>query len=156
MTEVGEKAADFSLYDQDRKLRGLSEFLSGHGVVIAFFPGAFTGVCTKEMCAFRDMHGDLQKLGGSVVGISVDSPFALKGFAEVNHLNFTLLSDFDRQTIQKYGVTWRGLGGVEGYVSANRAIFVTDAHGVVRYRWVADNPGVFPNMDEVKSALERQ
>jgi peroxiredoxin len=154
MVEVGEKAPGFTLYDADKKMRNLSEFLAqGKKTVIAFFPGAFTGVCTQEMCTFRDMYSELQGLGGSVVGISVDAPFAQKAFIEKNGLTFPLLCDFKREVIEKYGVVWKGLGGVEGYVSANRAIFVVDGQGVVRYKWIAPNPGTLPNFDEIKKAL---
>jgi peroxiredoxin len=154
MTEVGEMAPDFALHDQDRKLRHMSEFLvKGRRTIFAFYPGAFTGVCTKEMCAFRDMYGELEKLNGSVVGISVDSPFAQKAFAEKHSLTFPLLCDFDRQVIQKYGVVWKNLGGVEGYVSANRSIFVVDDSGKVQYKWVAENPGIFPDLEAMKKAL---
>ncbi len=154
MPEVGEKAPDFSLFDSERKLRRLGEFLlPGRRTVLAFFPGAFTGVCTQEMCAFRDMYGELDDLKGGVVGVSVDAPFAQKAFAEKNELKFPLLCDFKRETVEKYGVAWNNLGGVEGYVSANRAIFVLDENGVVKYKWVAPNPGTLPNFDEVKAAL---
>ena len=154
MTEVGQKAPDFKLHDADKKPRTLSEFLvKGRKTIIAFFPGAFTGTCTQEMCTFRDMYHDLESLKGSVVGVSVDAPFAQKAFAEKNGLTFPLLCDFKREVIEKYGVVWKDLGGVEGYVSANRAIFVADGEGIVRYKWVAPNPGTLPNFDEVKQAL---
>ena len=154
MTEVGERAPDFALYDYNRKLRKMSEFLvNGHRTILAFYPGAFTGVCTKEMCAFRDMHGELEKLNGMVVGISVDAPFAQKEFAEKHGLTFPLLCDFNREVIQKYGVVWKNLGGVEGYVCANRSIFVVDDSGKVLFKWVADDPGNFPDLDAVKKAL---
>ncbi len=155
MPEVGDKAPDFSLYDAEKKVRGLSEFLTkGRRTVIAFFPGAFTSVCTQEMCTFRDMYPELDKLDGTVVGISVDAPFAQKAFAEKNGLTFPLLCDFKRETIQKYGVVWNNLSSVEGYVSANRAIFVVDDGGTVRYKWVAPSPGTLPNFEEIKQALK--
>lgn len=154
MVEVGDSAPDFSLYDADRKLRNMSEFLAkGKRTIIAFFPGAFTGVCTQEMCTFRDMYPELEKLNGMVVGISVDAPFAQKAFAEKHGLTFPLLCDFKRETIQKYGVVWKNLGGVEGYDSANRAIFVTDDAGKVLSKWVAENPGKLPDFEAVKRAL---
>jgi peroxiredoxin len=154
MTEVGERAPDFALYDYDRKLRQMSEFLvKGHRTILAFYPGAFTGVCTKEMCAFRDMYGELEKLNGMVVGISVDAPFAQKEFAEKHSLTFPLLCDFTREVVQKYGVAWKNLGGVEGYVCANRSIFVVDDSAKVLYKWVAEDPGKFPDLDAVKKAL---
>ena len=154
MPEVGDKAPGFELYDYDRKMRNMSEFLvKGHRTVIAFFPGAFTGVCTQEMCAFRDMYVELQNMSGVLVGISVDAPFAQKGFAEKHNLTFPLLCDFKRQTIQDYGVVWKNLGGVEGYVCANRAIFVVDDAGKILFKWVAENPGTLPDFDGVKKAL---
>jgi len=83
MVNVGEKAPDFELLDTDLKKRSLSEFLAkGRYVVLAFFPGAFTSVCTKEMCTFRDRMARLNNLDAEVIGISVDSPFAQKAFKE--------------------------------------------------------------------------
>ncbi len=154
MPEIGDVAPDFTLYDSEKKLRRLSEFLSnGRKTILAFFPGAFTGVCTQEMCTFRDMYGDLQKLNGTVVGISVDAPFAQKAFAEKNNLTFPLLCDFKREVIERYGVVWKNLSGVEGYVSANRAVFVVDGSGKVVFKWVAENPGKLPDFEAVKKAL---
>jgi glutaredoxin-dependent peroxiredoxin len=154
MPNVGEKAPDFALYDADRKLRKMSEFLvKGKRTIIAFFPGAFTGVCTQEFCTFRDMYPELETLNGMVVGISVDAPFAQKAFAEKHSLNMPLLCDFKREVIQKYGVVWKNLGGVEGYDSANRAIFITDDAGKILYRWVGENPGKLPDFEAIKKAL---
>ena len=154
MLNIGEKAPDFVLYDSEKKQRKLSEFLTkGRKTILAFFPGAFTGVCTQEMCSFRDMHGELQKLNGVVVGVSVDAPFAQKAFVEKNGLTFPLLCDFKREVIQTYGVVWKNLGGVEGYVCANRAIFLLDDSGKVIFKWVADNPGQLPDFEAIKKAL---
>ena len=154
MPEVGDKAPDFTLYDYDKKVHNLSEFLTkGKRTILAFYPGAFTGVCDQEMCAFRDMYGELQKMNGVLVGISVDAPWAQKGFAEKYGLVFPLLCDFKRETIQKYGVVWKNLGGVEGYECANRAIFVTDDSGKILFKWVAENPGKLPDFEAIKKAL---
>jgi len=154
MLEVGSKAPDFALYDYDKKVRRLSEFLvKGKKTILAFFPGAFTGTCTKEMCTFRDMYGELEKLNGMVVGVSVDPPFAQKAFAEKYNLTFPLLCDFEREVIKKYDVVWKNLGGVEGYDTANRAIFVLDETGKVLYKWVAKEPGMLPDFEAIKKAL---
>jgi peroxiredoxin len=154
MPEVGDKAPDFTLYDYDKKVRTLSEFLiMGKKTILAFYPGAFTGVCDQEMCTFRDMYGELQKMNGNLVGISVDAPWAQKGFAEKHGLVFPLLCDFQRETIQKYGVVWKNLGGIEGYVCANRAIFITDDAGKILFKWVAENPGKLPDFEAIKKAL---
>jgi len=154
MPNVGDKAPDFTLYDYDRKLRTMSEFLvKGRRTIIAFFPGAFTSVCTTEWCTFRDMYPELENLNGIVVGISVDAPFAQKAFAEKHGLTFPLLCDFKREVIQKYGVVWNNLGGVDGYVSANRAIFITDDSGKILFKWVAENPGKLPDFDAIRKTL---
>ena len=154
MPEVGSKAPDFALYDYDKKVRNLSEFLvKGRRTILAFFPGAFTGTCTKEMCTFRDMYTELEKLNGMVVGVSVDAPFAQKAFAEKYNLTFPLLCDFKREVIKRYGVVWNNLSGVEGYDTANRAIFVLDDSGKVLYKWVAKEPGVLPDFEAIKKAL---
>jgi len=144
---------DFTLYDADKKVRNLSEFLgTGKKTILAFFPGAFTGTCTKEMCTFRDMYGELERMNGMVVGISVDAPFAQKAFAEKNNLTFPLLCDFKREVIHRYGVAWQNLGGVEGYESANRAIFVVDGSGKIVFKWVGE-PGKLPDFEAIKKAL---
>lgn len=150
--QVGSKAPPFTLVDTEKKPRSLSEF-SGTKLVLVFFPGAFTGVCTKEMCTFRDSMSALNALNAQVVGISVDSPFANKGFAERNNLQFPLLSDYARTTIKAYGVELPNFSGLEGYTTAQRSVFVLDKDGIVRYAWVAENPGIEPNYDEVTKAL---
>ena len=152
--EVGQAAPDFTLYDTDRQQRKLSEF-AGQNVVLAFFPGAFTGVCTTEMCTFRDRLGEFNSLSAQVLGISVDPPFSQKVFADQNNLNFPILSDFNRQVVNQYGVTLPNLAGMEGYIAANRAVFVVDKQGAVRYKWVAPSPANEPDYDEVREAVSK-
>jgi peroxiredoxin len=150
---VGDKAAVFTLNDTEKKQRSLTEFL-GKKTVLAFFPGAFTGVCTKEMCALRDSMSRFNTMDAQVVGISVDSPFANKAFATQNNLQFPLLSDYGRETIRLYGIELNNFAGLQGYVAAKRSIFVLDKAGIVRYSWITDNPGVEPAYDEISKALE--
>ena len=149
---VGQKAPDFTLPDTDRKPRKLSDFLSKK-LVLAFFPGAFTSVCTKEMCAFRDSLARLSELKAQVVGVSVNDPFSNKGFAERNMLTFPLLSDFNREVVRLYGIELKDFAGLKGYSVAQRSVFVLDKDGVVRYRWVSDDPGKEPNYKEIEEAL---
>ena len=149
---VGQKAPDFTLVDTDRKAVSLSDF-AGKKTVLVFYPGAFTGVCTKEMCTFRDSLAELNDLSAQVVGISVDAPAANKGFADVNKLTFPLLSDYERKAVMAYDIPQIDFAGLKGYTSSKRAVFVLDAQGTVKYAWVSDNPGVEPNYDEVKSAV---
>lgn len=150
---VGATAPPFTLTDTERKQRSLSEFL-GKKTVLAFFPGAFTGVCTKEMCSFRDSLAELNSIGAQVVAISVDSPFANSGFVAANKLNFPVLSDFSRDVSKKYGGLQEDFAGLKGYQASKRAVFVLDAKGVVKYAWVSDNPGVEPDYSAVKKALQ--
>lgn len=151
---VGEKAPDFTLPDTDRRPRKLSEF-RGKKVVLAFFPGAFTSVCTKEMCAFRDSLARLSELKAQVVGVSVNDPFSNKGFAERNLLTFPLLSDYNREVVRLYGVELKDFAGLKGYSVAKRSVFILDKDGVVRYRWVSEDPGVEPNYQEIENALSQ-
>jgi peroxiredoxin len=155
MVDVGEKAVDFQLLDTDLKKRSLSEFIGRRYVILAFFPGAFTSVCTKEMCTFRDRMARLNNLDAEVIGISVDSPFSLKVFKEINRLNFTLLSDFNREVIEKYDVVLPDLLGLGLKKLAKRAVFIIDPSGTVVYKWVSDDPRVEPDYDEIENVLER-
>jgi peroxiredoxin len=152
VVELGQEAPDFTLYDHDRNRRSLSDS-GGKNVVLAFYPGAFTGVCTTEVCTLRDRMDQFNSLNAQVLGISVDPPFAQKAWADANNLNFPLLSDFDRQVVNLYGVALQDLAGLEGYVAANRAVFVVDKGGVVRYKWVAPAPVNEPDYDEIGETL---
>jgi peroxiredoxin len=151
--EVGTKAPGFKLYDTDRKERSLSEFF-GANVVLAFYPGAFTGVCTKELCSFRDSLGRFNNVNAQIIGISVDPPFSNKVFAEQNKLNFPILCDFNREVVKAYDVYHDNFVGLNGYTAAKRSVFVLDKQGIVRYKWITENPGVEPNYDEVIRAVE--
>ncbi len=152
--EIGEKAPDFELLDTELEKKSLKDFLGkGRPVIILFFPGAFTSVCTQELCTFRDRMAELEKANAEVVAISVDSPFSLKAFKEKYNLNFTLLSDFNKEVIRKYDVVLPELLGLREL--AKRAVFILDSDGVVRYKWVSDDPRVEPDYDEViKKAAE--
>ena len=150
--EVGQAAPGFTLHDADRQQCSLSDY-RGKNVVLAFFPGAFTGVCTTEMCTLRDGMGQFESLNAQVLGISVDGAFAQKAFSDQNNLNFPLLCDYSRQVVEQYGLGIPNFAGMEGYTASQRAVVIVDGEGVVRYSWVAPNPGVEPDYDEVRSAL---
>ena len=92
--------------------------------------------------------------GAKVIGISVDSPWSNAEFAKKYNLDFEILSDLHREVVKMYDVTFEGLGGLDGYVSANRAVVIVDSEGVIKYRWVAENPGVEPNYDEVEETVK--
>ena len=155
MLRLGQKAPGFSLPDADKKQRSLSEFNNRGAVILAFFPFAFSGVCDKEMCTFRDGFGSLQEAGAQLVGISVDSSYSLKAFAQTYNLQFPLLSDFNKKVTKLYDVLqdpWVGLGyrGV-----AKRSTFVIDGRGALRHRWVTDVPSEEPPYAEVVKAVQK-
>ena len=154
MVEVGDNIPDIELTDTELKPVRLSE-LKGKATVLAFFPGAFTGVCTKEMCTFRDSMSRLNSLGADVVGISVDGPFANKAFKEHNSLSFRLLSDYSRSAIRGFGVELNDFAHLKGYTAAKRAIFIVDKDGKIRFKWVTDDPTVEPNYDTVMAELNK-
>lgn len=151
---VGSPAPNFDLFDNARQ-RVTLEGQRGKTVVLAFFPAAFTGVCEKELCSFRDSLAALNDLNATVLGVSVDAPFANKAFADKNGLNFPLLSDYAREAVRAYDVAHDDFAGMPGYTAAKRSVFVIDPEGVVRYAWVGPNPGVEPNYDEVKAAVAK-
>jgi peroxiredoxin len=153
MVEVGEKAPDFELPDTDLKKVKLSDF-KGKVVMLAFYPAAFTAVCTKEMCSFRDSMEKFNNFNSLVLGISVDPPFSNKAFKEHYKLNFTILSDYNREVIKKYNVFWE-FPALPGYLLAKRAVFVIDREGVVRYKWVSDDPTKEPPYSEIETIIQK-
>ena len=150
---IGQSAPDFTLKNTAKEPISLSNY-RGSTVILAFYPGAFTGVCDKEMCAFQDNMAKLNAAEATVIGISVDSPWATAEFARKYNLEFELLSDLDREVVTSYDATFVGLGGIEGYVSANRVVIVIDKAGVIQHRWVAENPGVEPDYDAIVAVAE--
>ena len=129
-------------------IRDRSSF-KGKTVVLAFYPGAFTGVCDTEMCSLRDSMNSFNDLNATVLGISVDSPWANAEFAKKYEINFNLLSDYNRDVSKAYDMIFNGLGGLEGYECSNRGVLIIDGEGLIQYRWVAENPGIEPNYSEI-------
>lgn len=152
--KVGDKAPDFTLPDTEIKFRSLHEFL-GKKVVLAFFVGAFTSVCTKEVCEFRDSMSRLVDLNAQVIGISVNDPFSNKAFAEKNRLPFPVLSDYRREVIKQYEIELVDFAGLKGYTVAKRSIFILDEQAIVRYIWISEDPTVEPNYEEIQNVVEK-
>lgn len=150
---VGTKAPDFTL--KTKAADGLKDVklsdYAGKKVVILFFPLAYTGVCTQEMCDTTSGLGDYEKLGATVLGISVDSPFAQEAWANANGIKVTLLSDLNKSVTKAYDVLFPMLAGV-GDTSA-RAAFVIGADGVIKYAEKTPTPKDLPNFAAVKAAL---
>jgi peroxiredoxin len=151
--EVGSKAPDFTLPDPALNMKSLQDY-RGKKVVLAFFPAALSPVCTKEMCSFRDSFAELSQAGAQVVAVSIDGPFANKQFTEMHGLNFPVLSDYARDAVGKYGVVMPDLLHVKQYNAAKRSVFVIDPNGMVKYKWVSDNPLIEPNYDEIKQVIK--
>ena len=124
---------DFHLYDQNLVVRSLKDF-KGQKIVLAFFPGAFTDVCTREMCVFRDSMKSMMEFGAQIVGVSVNDPFTNKAFADAYKLPFVILSDFTRETIKDYDVFHEDYAGLKGYTVAKRSIFILDQEGKLQYK----------------------
>jgi peroxiredoxin len=148
--EIGSKAPEFTLPNQDREPVTLSA-QAGKNVVLAFFPAAFTSVCTKEMCRFRDTLAELNEANAVVFGISTDTPFTLKEFARQQNLNFPLLSDYNKDVVGKYGVANPDMLGLKGI--SRRAVFVVDGAGIVRHSEVTASPGEEPDYAKVEAVL---
>ena len=148
--DVGSKAPDFALMNEERQPVKLSE-QRGKPVVLVFFPAAFSGVCTKELCTFRDAMSRLNAARAQVYGISVDTFFTLKAFHDQQGYTFPLLSDFNKQTIRDYGVFNEDMIGLKGI--AKRATFVIDKDGIVRHAEVLEDARNEPDYQAVFKTL---
>jgi peroxiredoxin len=149
--KVGEKAPALTLLSD--KMEATAIPAAGETTVLVFFPAAFTGVCEKEVCSFRDAMATFNALAAKVYGISVDLPFSQAEFSTRNGLNFPLLSDHKEAAIAAYGVVDPSVLGT-GIQTAKRSVFVVDGDGVVRYAWVSDDPLVEPDYEAVKKAVQ--
>ncbi|MBG6236955.1 peroxiredoxin [Pedobacter sp. CAN_A7] len=150
--QTGNQAPDFKLFSSELEEVSLSDF-KGQKVVVHFFPMAFTGTCTEQLCTMRDSFGYYEGLNAKVVAISVDSPFTLAKFKEEQAYQFPLLSDFNKETSQAYGAYYDefvfNLKGV-----AKRAAFVIDEEGNISYAEVLENAGDLPDFNAIKQAVE--
>jgi len=146
--EVGAQAPDFTLNDYNRQAVTLSSFRGDKPVLLVFYPFAFSGICTGELCQLRDEFGDYEGKGVQVLGVSVDTPFSLKAWAEQQGYQFPLLSDFwpHGEVAKLYGVFNEGAG------LAVRGTFLIDTEGVVRFAEV-NQPGEARDQEAWKKAV---
>ena len=152
---VGDQAPGFTLKSKsgdDMNDISLSDYRDSKNVVILFFPLAYTGVCTDEMCSVSAGLADYEALDAQVLGISVDSPFAQEAWAKENDISIPLLSDFNKEVSAAYGSQFEDLIGFKGV--AKRSAFVVDKSGVVRFASVSDDPTELPDFDAVKACLQ--
>jgi peroxiredoxin len=151
--QVGQKAPDFELFDSDKNKISLSD-QKGKNVVLLFFPQAFTGVCTKELCGVRDTIAQYNNTNAQVLGISVDSVFTLGKFKEEQGYNFPLLSDFNKEVSANYGSLYDTfLFDMKGV--SKRSAFVIDKEGVIQYAEVLESAGDVPNFDAIQNTLKK-
>ena len=149
--KLGDKAPDFTLRNSEKELVTLKQY-RGQNVVLLFFPMAFTGVCTKELCSMRDSIADYAKLNAQVLAVSVDSVFTLGKWKEEQQFNFPLLSDFNKTVSKKYDSLYKDFVFEMKGVS-KRSAFVIDPEGTIKYAEVLESAGDIPNFDAVKAAL---
>lgn len=150
---IGTPAPQFTLLTKTAaglEARSLSD-LAGKSLVLLFFPAAFTGVCTDEMCDMTAGMGDYNKLNADIWGVSCDSAFAQEAWAKQNNIGVTLLSDYDKKVCELFDVVLPDLVGLGK--SSKRAAFVIDGAGVIRYSEETANPGVLPNFEAVVETL---
>lgn len=150
---LGQAAPDFSLFDSEKNKVTLSE-LKGKNVVLLFFPLAFTGVCTKELCSVRDNIAAYNDTNAQVLGISVDSLFVLDKFKQEQNLNFPLLSDFNKEAAKAFDVLYELFPAFEMQGVSKRAAFVVDKEGVIKYAEICATPGDLPDFAAIQSTLQ--
>ena len=151
---TGQKAPEFKLFNTEKKEVSLSEFKGNHNVILHFFPQAFTGTCTAQLCNMRDNLNFYTQLGCVVLGISVDSLFTLAEFKKQQSYNFDLLSDFNKDVSKAYDMYMENFAfGMKGV--SKRGAFVIDKEGTVVYSEETANPGVQVNFDAIKEAVEK-
>ncbi|MFM7671630.1 MAG: redoxin domain-containing protein [Bacteroidota bacterium] len=150
--QIGQPASDFSLFDTNKNKVSLND-LRGKNVLLMFFPQAFTGVCTQQVCNARDNMSTYEQANATVLGVSVDSVFTLAKFKETENVNFSLLSDFNKEVSRAYGSLYEewilDMKGV-----SKRAAFVIDANGIIQYAEVLDNPGNLPDFQKIQETLK--
>ena len=149
---IGQPAPHFSLFNSEKQEIDLST-LKGENVVLLFFPLAFTSVCTTELCSIRDNIAFYNSVNAKVFGISVDSVHSLAKFKEEQNLNFTLLSDFNKEVSISYDSIYEKFGfGMRGV--SKRSAFVIDREGIIRYAEVLENAGLVPNFNKINETLK--
>lgn len=149
----GTKAPSFSVPTADDPESRVSlRDAEGFNLVLLFFPMAFTSVCTEEACQVSENLDQYRRLGAEVLGITVDSPFALAAWKEQEDFDLPLLSDFNREMINDYDIKRKELNGLKSV--ANRSAFVIDGDGVIRFSWESEDPGQLPPFDRIRETVE--
>ncbi|MGL4347558.1 MAG: redoxin domain-containing protein [Chitinophagaceae bacterium] len=152
--QINEQAPNFTLLNSENQSVSLNQFQDKKNVVILFFPLAFTGVCTKELCDTRDNMAKYESLNAEILSISVDSIFTLAEFKKQQNYNFSLLSDFNKEVSKLYGTFYEefvlGMKGV-----SKRSAFVVDKNGILRYTEVLEDASNVPNFSAIQECLQK-
>ncbi|MDA0783412.1 MAG: redoxin domain-containing protein [Bacteroidetes bacterium] len=149
--QIGSIAPDFTLFNSEKQEVTLSQYL-GKSVVLLFYPQAFTGVCTTELCDIRDNLNVYSTLNAEILAISVDSVFTLENWKQQQGFNFQMLSDFNKTVSTAYETMYETFAfGMKGV--SKRSAFVVDSKGILRYVEILDNAGEIPNLDKIKEVL---
>ncbi|MCY7422567.1 MAG: redoxin domain-containing protein [Chitinophagaceae bacterium] len=151
--QPGDTAPAFTLFSSDKKPVSLSDY-KGKNVVLLFFPLAFSSVCTAELCSVRDQLARYNNANADVIAISIDSVFVLDKFKNDQQLNFTLLSDFNKEVSENYGVLYEIFPAFEMRGVSKRAAFLIDGEGIVQYAGECASPGDQPDFEKILSRIE--
>ena len=153
MVEVGDRAPDFTLPSDEGKKVTLSQEFGTGPIVLSWYVFDFTGVCTGQLCGFRDDFADIQRMGAKVFGVSTDSAHSHKVFRKMHDIPFPLLSDWNEKVSKTYGVLYKKFGDYEGV--SKRSVFVLDKYGVIRYKWVTEDAKISPDVKAVEREVAK-
>jgi len=151
--QIGQQAPDFSLFSSSKEKVTLSDFNGKKNVLILFFPQAFTGVCTTELCSVRDDIANYSNANAEILAISVDSIFTLAKFKELQQLNFTMLSDFNKEVSTSYHSIYDSFTDMNMKGVSKRSAFIVDKAGIIQYAEVLESAGDIPNFAAINEAL---
>ncbi len=153
--QIGQQAPEFSLFSSSKEKINLSDFKNSKNVLLLFFPQAFTGVCTKELCGVRDDIAKYSNAAAQVLAVSVDSIFTLAKFKEEQQYNFPLLSDFNKEISAAYHAIYESFTDMNMKGVSKRAAFIIDKEGIIRYAEVLESAGDVPNFTAINEMLSQ-
>ena len=153
--QIGQPAPNFTLFSSQKEKISLNDFAGNKNVLILFFPQSFTGVCTKELCSVRDDIARYNNANAEVLAISVDSIFTLAKFKEDQQLNFTLLSDFNKEVSALYESIYASFTDMDMHGVSKRSAFIVDKQGVIQYAQVLESAGDIPDFNAINETLNR-
>jgi len=153
--QIGQPAPNFTLFSSQKEKISLNDFAGNKNVLILFFPQSFTGVCTKELCSVRDDIARYNSANAEVLAISVDSIFTLAKFKEDQQLNFTLLSDFNKEVSALYESIYASFTDMDMHGVSKRSAFIVDKQGIIQYAQVLESAGDIPDFNAINETLNR-